>query len=261
MRKNSVSFVSNDPKDYDEKSFVLDLEGFEGPLHLLLDLSRTQKVDLRKISLIAICDQYLNFISRLKKLKIEIAADYLIMASWLVLLKSELLLPEEELNEAGCATDLAHNLKFQLLRLDAMRTAAVRLVSGNQLGRDFFKKGNEEVFSSSKEMTYTASLLDILQAYASLRTKEDFEPLHLLRSFVFSPEEALKIMNKKLGAAFDWQKLEEFVPKLWRIEPRRRRTAIATNFAICLEQARLKRFELRQTEMFAPLYLRKADNF
>ncbi|MDG2474653.1 MAG: ScpA family protein, partial [Paracoccaceae bacterium] len=226
-----------------------------------LNLSRAQKVDLRKISLVDLCDQYLNFISEAKKLKIEIAADYLIMASWLVFLKSELLLPKSKFDEENNFDELAENLKFQLIRLDAMRKVSVKLMSSDQLNRDFFKRGEKEDFKSSKKVVYTSSLLDMLQAYAGLKTKEDFKPLHLKRLFVFTPEEALEIMNEKLRLSIDWQTLDKFVPKLWRQEPQKRRAAIATSFAVSLEQARLKRVEIMQAEMFAPLYLRKVDQF
>ena len=245
----------------EDKNFVLDLKGFEGPLHLLLNLSRAQKVDLRKISLVELCDQYLNFITEARKLKIEIAADYLIMASWLVFLKSELLLPQQDIDEGTDADRLAQNLKFQLLRLDAMRQAAVKLMSNDQLDRDFFKRGEEDIPVKTKEIVHTASLFDMLKAYAGLKTKENFKPLHLKRTFVLTPEEALEIINEKLKSHIDWKDLKEFVPKLWRQDPKRRRTAVATNFAVSLEQARIKRIEIRQVEMFAPIYLRKAEDF
>ena len=261
MNISNFPDIAADLETAEGKNFVVDLKGFEGPLHLLLNLSRSQKVDLRRISLVDLCDQYLNFISAARKLKIELAADYLIMASWLVFLKSELLLPNDELDEGIDAEKLAQNLKFQLLRLDAMRHAAVKLMSSDQLDRDFFKRGEEDVAVSSKEIVHTASLFDMLQAYASLKTKENFKPLHLKRTFVLTPDEALEIINEKLKSCIDWKELEQFVPKLWRRDPKRRRTAIATNFAVSLEQARLKRIEIMQAEMFAPIYLRKAEEF
>ena len=261
MNINSFPSEATDIENIEEKSFVLDLKGFEGPLHLLLNLSRSQKVDLRKISLVDLSDQYLNFIAEARKLKIEIAADYLIMASWLVFLKSELLLPQEECAEGIDAEELAQKLKFQLLRLDAMRQAAVKLMSSDQLDRDFFRRGEENIPVRTKEIEYTASLLDMLQAYAGLKTKDHVKPFHLNRTFVFNTDDALKIINEKLSACIEWTELEQFVPKLWREDPRRRRTAIATNFAVSLEQARLKRIEIMQAEMFGPLYLRKAEEF
>ncbi len=240
------------------ESFVLDLKGFEGPLHLLLNLSQSQKVDLRTISLVDLCDQYLTFISEAKKLKIEIAADYLIMASWLVFLKSELLLPDDELDKNSDSYELAQNLKFQLLRLDAMRNVAVKLMSTDQLNRDFFKRGDNDIFKTNKEIVHTASLLDMLRAYAGINTKKEFKPLQLKRTIIFTPEEALKRINKKMKSLIEWQNFEQLVPKYWRQKSQRRRTAIATNFAVCLEQARINRLQIKQTGSFAPIYVRKS---
>lgn len=251
--------LRNELDDGSIQSFTLDLKGFEGPLHLLLNLSRTQKVDLRKISLVDLCDQYLRFISEAKKLRIEIAADYLIMAAWLIYLKSELLLPKEHLDVENTAEELAQNLKFQLLRLDAMRKAAVQLMSADQFGRDFFGRGVEDKVKKSKNIVHTASLLELLQAYAKLKTKDDFEPLHLAQTFVLSPEKALEIINKMLKRSVDWQQLESFVPTAWKSSSRQRRTATATNFSVFLELARLKKVEIMQSELFAPLYFRNIE--
>ncbi len=261
MTENSLALLSQSITNDNSNYFVLDLKGFDGPLHLLLNLSRSQKVDLRQISLVELCDQYLNFIADTKRLKIEIAADYLIMASWLIFLKSELLLPKDDINQDNEIDELAENIKFQLMRLDAMRHAAVKLMSSDQLNRDFFKRGETDAFATSKKIVHTASLMDLLQAYAALKTKDDFQPLHFKRGSVFNPEAALRLINKELATSVDWQKLENLIPKSWRKEPQRRRTALATNFAVCLEQARLKRVEVKQAEMFATLYVRRTKDF
>jgi segregation and condensation protein A len=254
----NVSTVTSFEENTDElTNFIIDLDGFEGPLHLLLNLSRTQKVDLRKISLVDLCDQYLDFISKVKDLKIEIAADYLIMAAWLVYLKSELLLPLDPLDDTNTAEELGQNLKFQLLRLDAMRKASVTLMAGDQLDRDFFCRGREDTMAHTKEIVHTASLLDLLQAYARLKTKDDFEPLHLKRSSILTPEQALENINRKLKTSVDWTLLESFTPKSWKVNAQRRRTATATSFSVFLELARLGKVEIRQVEIFAPIYLRE----
>jgi segregation and condensation protein A len=251
--------LDNDHHDVTGKRFTLDLKGFEGPLHLLLNLSRSQKVDLRKISLVDLCDQYLDFISEAKKLRIEIAADYLIMAAWLVYLKSELILPKDQLNGDDNAEELAQNLKLQLLRLDAMRNAAIQLMSSDQLDRDFFRRGKEDIIKNSKNIVYSASLLEVLQAYAQLKAKDDFKPLHIKQSFILTPEQALETINKMLKLSVDWQLLENFVPEAWKKTSRRTRTATATNFSVFLELARLQKVELMQSELFAPLYLRSIE--
>ena len=263
MNKNSFSesFSDLSKEKYKEnvKNFILDLQGFEGPLHLLLNLSRVQKVDLRQISLVDLCDQYLEFISEAKKLRIEVAADYLIMAAWLVYLKSELLLPSDQLDEEHNADELAQNLKFQLLRLDALRGASVQLMSTDQLGRDFFARGKEDTIKTSKKIVYTASLLEVLQAYAQLKTKDDFEPLHLKQQFILSPEQALETINKMLKLSVDWQLLESFVTDAWKNSLLQTRTATATNFSVFLELARIKKVEIIQSELFAPLYVRSME--
>ena len=251
--------LDNYSSDFNNRGFTLDLKGFEGPLHLLLNLSRTQKVDLRKISFVDLCEQYLEFRSRAKQLSIEIAADYLIMAAWLVYLKSELLLPKEQLDSESDAEELAKNLKFQLVRLDAMRNAAVQLMSNDQFGRDFFGRGQEDTVKKSKEIVHTASLLEVLQAYAQLKTKDDFEPLYLKQSFILTPEQALERINKVLKLSVDWQHLENFIPEEWKGNSQRSRTATATNFSVFLELARLKKVEIMQSELFAPLYLRSTE--
>jgi segregation and condensation protein A len=214
---------------------------------------------LRQISLVDLCDQYLEFISELKKLRIEIAADYLIMAAWLVYLKSELLLPNDPLEGETNAEELAQNLKFQLLRLDAMRIASVKLMSTDQLGRNFFGRGEEDFVKQNKNVTYTASLLEVLQAYAQLKTKDDFEPLHLKQSIIMTPEQALEIINQILKSSGDWQRLESFVPEVWKKNTQSRRTVTATNFSVFLELARIKRVDILQSELFAPLYLRSTE--
>lgn len=250
---------STENQNTEEKNFILDLQGFEGPLHLLLNLSRTQKVDLRQISLVDLCDQYLEFISEARKLQIEIAADYLIMAAWLVYLKSELLLPKDSLEDDNDVGELAQNLKFQLLRLDAMRSASVKLMSADQLGRDFFQRGQEPIIKKSNNIVHTASLLEVLQAYAQLKTKDNFEPLHLKQSFILTPEQALETINKILKLSVDWQLLENFLPESWKKSPIQNRTATATSFSVILELARLKKVEIMQSELFAPLYLRSTE--
>ena len=239
--------------------FVIELEGFEGPLHLLLDLSRNQKVDLRTVSLVELADQYLNFISQAKTLKIELAADYLIMAAWLVYLKSELLLPQEIADDENSAEELTNNLKFQLLRLDAMRNAAVSLVSGNQLNRDFFARGFEEIQTTNKKITHRASLIDLLRAYAKMRTKNNFKPLHLERTAVLMPHEALKSIKEKLNLYIGWQLLETFSLKSWTDTSQRKKSSVATNFSVFLELTKTGQVEFSQEKAFSPIYFKKIE--
>ena len=245
-------------KTNEASGFIIELEGFEGPLHLLLDLCRAHKVDLRTISLVELADQYLKFINRAKKLKIELAADYLIMASWLVYLKSEKLIPEETANDENSAGKFTSDLKFQLLKLDAMRNAGVTLITGDQLNRDFFVRGYQEVQCNNKEVRLKASLIDLLRAYARLKTKGDFEPLHQKRVEVLTPEAAILHIKQKLKKLIGWHVLEEFSLRSWKKTAQRRRSSTATNFAALLELARLGEVEIAQQEVFAPIYIKSA---
>ena len=181
------------------------------------------------------------------------------MAAWLVYLKSELLLPIDKFDNDNSAEELAKNLKFQLLRLDAMRSASIKLMSNDQLGRDFFTRGEEAQSQKRKNVVHTASLLEVLQAYAQLKTKDNFEPLHLNRTFIFGPEEALGCINKILQSSTEWQLLEKFVPVAWKENALRTRSATATNFSVFLELARLNKVEIMQSGSFTPIYLRGTE--
>ena len=174
------------------EALIVDVDGFEGPLDLLLTLSRTQKVDLRKISVLELAEQYLGFVEKARTLRIELAADYLVMAAWLAFLKSRLLLPPEPGEAGPSAEDLASHLAFQLERLQAMRDAAARLMGRDQLGRDFFARGVPEDLTHHRKVSYTATLLDLMRAYAQIRTKDEFRPFVLDREHVYTMEQALE---------------------------------------------------------------------
>jgi segregation and condensation protein A len=238
------------------ESLMLDLDGFEGPLDLLLALARTQKVDLRRISILALSEQYLAFVERAKRLRIELAADYLVMAAWLAYLKSRLLLPPDPAGEDPSGEDLAAHLAFQLERLEAMRTAAGRLMGRDQKGRDFFGRGCPETATTRRDVRWTASLLDLMQAYARVKTREDFRPLHFRREAVLTMEQALELLRPLIGAAVAWTDLAAFLPPGWGGDGRRRRSATAATFAAMLELAKAGRIDIRQGATFAPIEIR-----
>ena len=242
------------------EAFLIDVEGYEGPLDLLLTLARTQKVDLRKISVLALAKQYLAFVEEAKKLRIELAADYLVMAAWLAFLKSRLLLPADPTEEGPSGEELAAHLAFQLERLEAMRRSAARLMARDQLGRDFFVRGIPEDVSVKKKIEYKASVLDLMQAYARLKTKDSFAPLHFNdRDRVLTMEQALVRMKSLMGHAMDWADLSQFLPEGWTDDPKKRRSATASAFAASLELVKAGVLEIRQTETFAPIQLRKRE--
>ncbi len=241
------------------EALIIDVDGFEGPLDLLLTLSRTQKVDLRKISVLKLAEQYLGFVEQARSLRIELAADYLVMAAWLAFLKSRLLLPPEPGEAGPSAEDLAAHLAFQLERLQAMRDAAARLMGRDQLGRDFFARGVPEDVTHHRKVTYSATLLDLMRAYARIRTRDDFRPFVMDREHVYTMEQALDRMRGLIGFAGDWAELTSFLPEGWNVTPMARRSATAAHFAAMLELVKAGHITLRQGDTFAPIQLRRRD--
>lgn len=239
------------------EALIVDVDGFEGPLDLLLTLSRTQKVDLRRISVLALAEQYLAFVREARALRIELAADYLVMAAWLTFLKSRLLLPPDPADEGPSGEELAAHLAFQLERLQAMRDVAARLMARDQKGRDFFVRGLPEDVTRVRRVTYTATLLDLMQGYARIRTRDEFRPYSMDRTNVLTMEEALDRMRRLIGFAGDWTDLAAYLPEGWETEPARRRSATAATFAASLELAKEGRVQLRQKESFAPIQIRR----
>ncbi|MEM1066231.1 MAG: ScpA family protein [Pseudomonadota bacterium] len=239
------------------EALIVDVDGFEGPLDLLLTLSRTQKVDLRKISVLALAEQYLNFINQAKTLRIELAADYLVMAAWLAFLKSRLLLPPDPADAGPSGEELAAHLAFQLERLQAMREHAAKLMARDQKGRDFFVRGIPEDVTRIRRVKYTATLLDLMQGYARIRTKDEFRPYTMDRRDVLTLEEALDRMRGLIGFAGEWADLVTFLPEGWAMDPARRRSATAATFAASLELVKAGQIELRQGDTFAPIELRR----
>ena len=186
------------------EALIVDVDGFEGPLDLLLTLSRTQKVDLRKVSVLQLARQYLAFVEQAKALRLELAADYLVMAAWLAFLKSRLLLPPDPTEDGPSGEEMAAHLAFQLERLQAMRDVAARLMARDQLGRDFFCRGQTHEVQRVRRVSYTATLLDLMQGYARIRTRDDFRPFVMDREKVFTMEQALERMRGLIGFAGEW---------------------------------------------------------
>lgn len=239
------------------EALIVDVDGFEGPLDLLLTLSRSQKIDLRRISVLDLAEQYLGFIERARSLRIELAADYLVMAAWLAFLKSRLLLPPDPSEEGPSGEELAAHLAYQLERLQAMREAAARLMGRDQKGRDFFTRGAPESLAVTRKTRFEASLIDLMRAYARLRTRDDFRPYAFDRSDIYPYEAALARLSTLLPGATDWTSLQAWLPEGWRGAPNRQRSAIASTFAATLELAKQGQIELRQSDTFAPLHLRR----
>jgi segregation and condensation protein A len=224
-----------------------------------LSLSRTQKVDLRRISVLQLAEQYLAFVERAQSLRIELAADYLVMAAWLAFLKSRLLLPPDPAEEGPSGEDLAAHLAFQLARLEAMRESAARLMARDRLGRDVFARGEVQGVERRRTVRFTASLLDLMQAYARTRTRDEFRPFVMDRQAILTMEEALDRLRPMIGFAGDWTDLASYLPPGWEADPARRRSATAATFAASLELVKAGLLELRQAETFAPIELRRRE--
>ena len=241
------------------EALIVDVDGFEGPLDLLLTLSRTQKVDLREISILALARQYLAFVERARALRLELAADYLVMAAWLAFLKSRLLLPPDPEEEGPSGADLAAHLAFQLERLEAMRRAAAQLMARDRLGRERFARGLPQDVTRVRRVRYTATLLDLLQGYARIRTRDDFRPFVMDRENLMTMEDALGSLRTTIGFAGTWSDLRAYLPAGWTEDPKRRRSATAATFAALLELVKDGRAELRQSGTFAPIELRRRE--
>jgi segregation and condensation protein A len=238
-----------------EPSFVVDLDGFEGPLDLLLELARRQKVDLARISVLALAEQYLAFIEQARKVRLELAADYLVMAAWLAYLKSRLLLPDPPKPEGPGAAELAEALAQRLRRLEQIRRAAEALINRPRLGRDFFGRGSPESIAIARRPAYQASLYDLLLAYASRRQTQAMARVRVKERLVWSLEDARQALNRLVGVAVDWTEFDAWLIA-YCVDPKMRRTARASSFSAALEFAREGMIELRQDRAFAPIWVR-----
>ncbi len=235
--------------------FVVDVDGYEGPIDMLLTLAREQKVDLTQISILQLADQYLAFIARIRDTDLELAADYLVMAAWLAYLKSRLLLPEMGGEEEPSGEEMAAALAFQLRRLEAIQEAGGRLMARNRLGHDFFIRGCPESFVAAGRTVFEVSLYDLLKGYGGLARRIEGKTLHIEAIDLYSVEDALARLQRLLGSTPDWQNMARFLPQGVAGGPAIR-SAVATTFAASLELVREGRLRLRQGAAFGPIYLR-----
>ncbi len=238
-----------------EPSFTVDLDGFEGPLDLLLELARRQKVDLARISVLALAEQYLAFIDQARKVRLELAADYLVMAAWLAYLKSRLLLPEPPKPEGPGAAEMAEALAQRLRRLEQIRQAAEALINRPRLGRDFFGRGSPEEMAVTRRPAFAATLYDLLAAYAARRQTQAMARVRVRERVVWSLDEARQAINRLIGVAMDWTQFDAWLIA-YCVDPKMRRTARASSFSAALEFAREGMIEIRQDRAFAPIWVR-----
>lgn len=242
----------------DEGRLVVDLDGFEGPIDVLLILAREQKVDLARISILQLADQYLAFITEARKLHLEIAADYLVMAAWLAYLKSRLLLPEVVAGEEPSGEEMAAMLAFQLRRLEAMQEAGQTLMARPRLGYDMFARGEPESIATLARPVFDVSLYELLRAYGDHRASKEQGTLRIAATELYSMDDAMRRLQELVGHTPDWTTLFSFLP----VDLRGGivyRSALAATFTASLELARSGKLHLRQVEPFGPIYVRKAS--
>jgi len=266
---SSDSAFEEDPprapaSDEDSEALIVNVEGFEGPLDLLLALARTQKVDLKKISILALVEQYLEFVNEARRRRLELAADYLVMAAWLTYLKSRLLLPDEEEEDGPSGEEMAARLQFQLQRLEAMRERAAQLFARDRLGRDVFARGRPEAVRLVKHHQYKTTMFDLLTAYAQQRVRTAEMTYEYKRPPILLIEEARARIEKMLGVLRDWSSLDAILTD-WGYSPlaggdgatkRKRRSAMASALVASLELVRDGELEIRQLQPFAPVFIR-----
>lgn len=238
-------------------ALIVDVGGFEGPLDLLLELARRHKVDLAQISILALAEQYLAFIENARKLQLEVAADYLVMAAWLAYLKTRLLIPSPAGTDDIVPEDMARRLAFRLQRLQAMRDASATLMARNQLGRDVFTRGNPEPLVIDVQRTYGDNLIDLLKAYAERRQQRIRRQTYTVkRQPTWSIKEARQALERLVGTMNDWGTLDTWLAS-YLAEPGLRRSVTASSFTASLELAREGMIEIRQEQAYRPIYMRR----
>lgn len=244
------------PSVHSGASFVVDLEGFEGPIDVLLALARDHKLDITQMSMVALAEQYLAFVAEARRRNLELAADYLVMAAWLAYMKSRLLLPDLDGEDEPTGEEMAAALAFQLKRLQTMQDAGGKLMGRTQLGLDFFARGEPEVFRRTFNTVYDASLFELLKAYGDQhRRKESGGPLHIEPFDIYTMEDALQRLRRLLGPVPEWRSLWAFLPDDLR-DSLKLRSAVASTFAASLEMAREGHLKLQQTGTFGPIHIR-----
>ncbi len=238
---------------------VVSLDGFEGPIDLLLSLAREQKVDLGGIAILPLAEQYLLYISKAHRLHLEVAADYLVMAAWLAFLKSRLLLPApEQPSEEGNAVLMADALRFQLLRLEAMQKAAKQIQERPQLGSDVFMRGLPEGMDITIKPVYFLPVHDLLNALCAPLRRRKPDTYSVSKTRLYSLEESVARLRRVMGYAPSWSELEAYLPAILNPEEAlEARSAVASTFAATLELVKSGELEIRQDGSFSPIYLRR----
>ena len=260
MSEISDTYSNSQPKEsINNDDLIVNLSGYEGPLDVLLIMAKSQKVDLMKISILQLTEQYLVFIAEVRKKNLELAADYLVMAAWLAYLKSNLLLPREETGEELTAEQMAERLKFQLKKLEAIRQVSEKLMNLPVLGTNFFNRGMPEGIRLIRTPEYYLSLYDLLKSYANQRYKTAYSSMVIERPAVYAMEEALVRLQRMVGTAFEWTKLESFLPPEFS-KGKNARSGVAGTLAAAMELVREGVLEVQQLAPFGPVFIKNKNN-
>ena len=260
MSEISDTYSNNQPyESFNNDDLIVNLSGYEGPLDVLLIMAKSQKVDLMKISILQLTEQYLLFIAEVRKKNLELAADYLVMAAWLAYLKSNLLLPREETGEELTAEQMAERLKFQLKKLEAIRQVSEKLMNLPVLGTNFFNRGMPEGIRLIRTPEYYLSLYDLLKSYANQRYKSAYSSIVIERPAVYAMEEALVRLQRMVGTAFEWTKLENFLPPEFS-KGKNARSGVAGTLAAAMELVREGVLEVQQLAPFGPVFIKNKNN-
>jgi segregation and condensation protein A len=260
MSEISDTYSNSQPyESINNDDLIVNLSGYEGPLDVLLIMAKSQKVDLMKISILQLTEQYLVFIAEVRKKNLELAADYLVMAAWLAYLKSNLLLPREETGEELTAEQMAERLKFQLKKLEAIRQVSEKLMNLPVLGTNFFNRGMPEGIRLIRTPEYYLSLYDLLKSYANQRYKSAYSSMVIERPAVYAMEEALVRLQRMVGTAFEWTKLENFLPPEFS-KGKNARSGVAGTLAAAMELVREGVLEVQQLAPFGPVFIKNKNN-
>ena len=260
MSEISDTYSNSQPyESINNDDLIVNLTGYEGPLDVLLIMAKSQKVDLMKISILQLTEQYLVFIAEVRKKNLELAADYLVMAAWLAYLKSNLLLPREETGEELTAEQMAERLKFQLKKLEAIRQVSEKLMNLPVLGTNFFNRGMPEGIRLIRTPEYYLSLYDLLKSYANQRYKSAYSSMVIERPAVYAMEEALVRLQRIVGTTFEWTKLENFLPPEFS-RGKNARSGVAGTLAAAMELVREGVLEIQQLAPFGPVFIKNKNN-
>ena len=260
MSEISDTYSNSQPyESINNDDLIVNLSGYEGPLDVLLIMAKSQKVDLMKISILQLTEQYLVFIAEVRKKNLELAADYLVMAAWLAYLKSNLLLPREETGEELTAEQMAERLKFQLKKLEAIRQVSEKLMNLPVLGINFFNRGMPEGIRLIRTPEYYLSLYDLLKSYANQRYKSAYSSMVIERPAVYAMEEALVRLQRMVGTAFEWTKIERFLPPEFS-KGKNARSGVAGTLAAAMELVREGVLEVQQLAPFGPVFIKNKNN-